>query len=96
MRQIGRTVLRTRQRAVGSRIVERHRGGDVTFDLHIEDGSLVYRQASMRLGGIAIPAFVRPRVQARVSGAARGWRVEVAVTWRRRLVCRYAGLMGAA
>jgi hypothetical protein len=96
MRQIGRTVLRTRQRAAGSRILEHHGIGHVSFDLAIEEGALLYRQASMYLGPVAIPAVVRPRVQARVSAAPRGWHVEVSVTWRGRDICRYAGAMEAA
>jgi hypothetical protein len=96
MRRIGRTVLRTRQRAVGSRIVEHHGAGDVTFDLAIENGSLLYRQVSMSVGGVVIPAWMRPAVQARVSPAAPGWEVEVVVTWRHRLVCRYSGRIESA
>jgi len=93
-RRIGPSVLRTRQRAVGSRLVEYNGRGCVAFALEIEDGTLVYRQVAMRLAGIPVPAMVTPRVSARVSPAAGGWRVEVAVTWRGGLVCRYAGVMG--
>jgi hypothetical protein len=92
-RRIGPSMLRTRQRAVGSRLVEYHGRGCVAFALEIEDGTLVYRQVSMRVAGIPVPSMVSPRVSARVSPAAGGWRVEVAVTWRGRLVCRYAGAL---
>jgi hypothetical protein len=92
-RQIGSSVLRTRQRAVGSHIVEQLGIGRVVFDLDAGDGALVYRQASMRIGPIVIPSFVAPRVRADVSSAPGGWRVEVTVTWRSHLVCHYAGRM---
>jgi len=95
-RRIGSSMLRTRQRAVGSRLVEHHGIGCVAFALEVEDGALLYRQVSMHVAGIAVPSMVRPRVSARVSQAGEGWRVEVAVTWRGRLVCRYAGVLRAA
>lgn len=95
-RRIGSSVLRTRQRAVGPLLVESNGIGCVAFALEVEDGALLYRQVSMRVAGILVPSFVRPRVSARVSPAAEGWRVEVAVTWRDHLVCRYAGVLGVA
>lgn len=94
-RRIGSSVLTTRQRAIGAQLIERNGIGSVAFWLHVEDGTLLYRQRSMRVAGLPIPASVSPRVSARVSSAAVGWRVEVAVTWRDRLVCRYAGCLEA-
>lgn len=95
-RRIGRSVLRTRQRAVGSLLVERHGIGRVSFALDVEAGALLYRQVSMDIAGIPVPSFVRPVVSARVSAASGGWRVEVAVTWRGSLVCCYAGVLEPA
>lgn len=93
MRQIGSSVLRTRQRAKGSRLVERNGLGEVAFALEVEDGALLYRQISTRVAGIVIPSSISPRVRAWVSPAAEGWRVDVTVTWRTHLLCRYAGHM---
>jgi hypothetical protein len=93
-RGIGSSVLRTRQRAIGSLLVEQHGGGRIAFALDVENGALVYRQVWMRAAGVAIPSSVSPRVSARVSPEAGGWRVEVTVTWRGRLVCHYAGALG--
>jgi hypothetical protein len=95
MRQIGAVVLRTRQHAHAGRIVERHGAARVTFDVSVEDASLVYRQASIRVAGIPLPALVSPRVHARVSADGSGWRVDVRVTWRDHLVCRYSGSVAA-
>jgi hypothetical protein len=92
-RRIGSSVLRTRQRVAGALLVEDHGIGCVAFALKVEDGALLYRQVWMRVAGILVPSFIRPRVSARVSPAARGWRVEVAVTWRGHLVCGYAGVL---
>ena len=94
-RRIGSSVLTTRQRAIGALLIERNGIGSVAFGLHVEDGTLLYRQMSMRVAGVPIPAWVSPHVSARVSSAAAGWRIEVAVTWRDRLVCRYAGCLEA-
>jgi hypothetical protein len=93
-RRIGSSVLRTRQKAIGSRLLERSGIGCVAFELAVEDGALVYRQVSMRVAGIQIPSSMSPRVEARVSSAATGWHVEVVVTWRTHLLCRYAGVVG--
>ncbi len=93
-RRIGPSVLRTRQRAIGSLLVEHYGGVRIAFALDVENGALVYRQIWMRAAGVAIPSSVSPRVSARVSPEAGGWRVEVTVTWRGRLVCRYAGALG--
>jgi hypothetical protein len=90
-RRIGASVLTTRQRAMGAQLIERNGIGSVAFGLHVEDGTLLYRQMSMRVAGVPIPVWVSPLVSARVSSAAAGWRIEVTVTWRDRLVCRYAG-----
>lgn len=94
-RQIGSSVLTTRQRAMGALLIEQNGMGSVAFGLDVEDGALLYRQMSMRVAGVAIPAFVSPRVSARVSSAAAGWHIEVTVTWRDHLVCRYAGNLEA-
>ena len=95
-RRIGRSVLRTRQCARGSRLVERSGLGRVTFDLSVEDGALLYRQSSIHLAGLPLPSSVSPRVAAAASATAAGWRVVVTVTWRGRIVCRYAGSMHAS
>ncbi len=92
-RRIGPAVFLTRQRPSGSRVVEQHGIGHVVFDLGVQDGALVYRQARMSIGPIVIPPFVAPRVRATASAAAGGWRIDVTVTWRSRLVCHYAGRM---
>ena len=93
LRRIGSSVLRTRQRAAGSVLLEHSRIGRVAFTLDVEDGALLYRQVAMRVAGIPVPSFVRPRVRGRVSAAAGGWRVEVTITCRRHLVCAYAGVL---
>ena len=90
-RCIGGSVLRTRQRASGSRLVERSGIGSISFHLAVEEGALFYRQASIHVAGLRVPASVGPRVTAVVSATAEGWRVEVTVTWRGRIVCRYGG-----
>ena len=95
-RRIGAVSLLTRQRAAGRRIVERVGLGTIVFDVAARDGALVYQQCCLRVAGLPIPRFVAPLVNARVSAAARGWHVEVRVTWRTHLVCRYAGKMAVA
>jgi hypothetical protein len=90
-RRIGGAVLRTRQRASGSRLVERSGLGRVSFDLAVADGGLVYRQSSMHFAGLRVPSALRPCVGALVSATAEGWHVAVTVRWRGRIVCRYAG-----
>jgi len=98
-RRIGGSVLRTRQYATGasgSRLVERSGLGRVSFDLTAEDGALLYRQSSIHVAGLPVPSSLSPRVGAVVSATAEGWRVGVTVTWRGRLVCRYAGTIRAS
>ena len=95
-RRIGASVLRTRQRASGSRLVERSGSGRVSFDLAVENGALLYRQASIHVAGLPVPSSLSPRVAAVVSATAEGWRVVVTVKWRGRIVCRYAGTMRAS
>ncbi len=90
-RRIGGSILRTRQRAMGSRLVERSGLGRVSFDLAVEDGALLYRQSSIHFAGLPLPSPLRPRVGAAVSPSAEGWHVAVTVTWRGRTLCRYAG-----
>jgi hypothetical protein len=90
-RGIGGSVLRTRQRASGSRLVERSGVGRISFDLAVENGALLYRQASIHVAGLPMPSSLSPRVGAIVSGTEEGWRVAVTVEWRGRLVCRYGG-----
>jgi hypothetical protein len=90
-RQIGASVLRTRQQASGARLVERAGLGRVSFDLAVENGALLYRQSSIHVAGLPVPSSLSPRVGAVVSASADGWHVAVTVTWRGRIVCRYAG-----
>jgi hypothetical protein len=92
-RRIGPSILRTRQWSIGSRLVERSGLGRISFDLAVEDGALVYRQSSIHVAGLPVPASWSPRVGAVVSATADGWRVAVTVEWRRRVVCRYAGTL---
>jgi len=90
-RRIGGSVLRTRQRASGSKLVERSGLGRVSFDLVVDDGSLLYRQSSIHVAGLPVPWSLSPRVAAVVSPTADGWHVVVTVTWRAGILCRYAG-----
>jgi hypothetical protein len=92
-RRIGASLLRTRQRANGSRIVERLGIGRLSFELAAEEGALRYRQAALHVAGVPIPSSLSPRVGAVVSATADGWQVMVTVTWRGRIVCRYGGTM---
>ena len=95
-RRIGRSVLRTRQRASGAQLVERSGLGRVSFHLAVEGGALLYRQASIHVAGLPVPSSLSPRVSAVVSPTAEGWHVTVTVTWRERFVCRYAGPIHAS
>lgn len=95
-RRIGRSILRTRQRASGSKLMERSGLGRVAFDLAVEDGALVYRQSSIHFAGLPVPSSLSPRVGAVVSATAEGWSVVVTVKWRARMVCRYAGTIRAS
>jgi hypothetical protein len=95
-RRIGRSTLRTRQRACGSRLVERSGLGRVAFDLAVADGALLYRHASIHLAGLPVPWALSPRVTAVVSPTAEGWQVVVTVDWRGRIVCRYSGAIRAS
>jgi hypothetical protein len=90
-RRIGRSILRTRQRASGSRLVERSGLGRIAFDLVVDDGALLYRQSSIHVAGLPVPSSLSPRVAAVVSPTADGWHVVVTVTWRGAILCRYAG-----
>lgn len=90
-RRIGGSILRTRQRAIGSQLVERSGLGRVSFDLAVEDGALLYRQSSIHVAGLPLPSSLSPRVGAHVSATADGWSVMVTVRWRGRIVCRYGG-----
>jgi hypothetical protein len=92
-RRIGGSVVRTREHAKGSRLVEQLGVGEIAFELDVEDGALVYRQVGARVAGVAIPRAVSPQVRARVSATDCGWRVEVEIRWFDRLVCRYGGAM---
>ncbi len=96
MRRIGHSILRTRQHARGSRLVETMGLGSISFDVSANDGALLYRHSTMRFAGARLPALLSPRVAAVVSGTAQGWHVDVTVTWRDRMVCRYAGEMRAS
>jgi hypothetical protein len=90
-RRIGGSVLRTRQHAHGSRLIERSGLGRVAFNLDVDDGALRYRQSSIHVAGLPVPSRLSPQVEATVSAAPRGWRVAVTVSWRTRMVCRYGG-----
>jgi hypothetical protein len=92
-RQIGGSALRTRQRSVAPFLLESHRFGRVAFTLEVRDGALVYRQAALGVRGFMVSSPLLPRVSARVSGASDGWYVEVEVTWRAHVMCRYHGRM---
>ena len=71
--------------------MERSGLGRVTFDLSVEQGGLLYRQSSIHFAGLPVPSSMSPRVGAMVSATADGWHVVVTVTWRGRILCRYAG-----
>ena len=92
-RRIGDSILRTRQAASGSRLVERSGLGRIAFDVAVEDGALLYRQSSIHVAGLPLPSWLSPRVAAVVSGTPEGWRVAVTVRWLGRMLCRYAGTM---
>lgn len=94
-RWIGSSVVRTRERANGSRLVEQSALGEIAFELDADRGALVYRQVTARIAGFALPRTVSPHVRARVSPAGGGWHVDVTVKWRAHLVCRYSGVMEA-
>ena len=95
-RCIGRSVLQTRQRADGSRLVERSGVGRVSFDLAAQDAALLYRNSSFQFAGIRIPSTFSPHAAAVVSPTPDGWHVAVTITWRERIVCRYSGRMRSA
>ena len=95
-RRIGASILRTRQRASGSKLVERLGLGRISFDLAVKDGALLYRQSSIDVAGVRVRSRLSPRVGAVVSATAEGWRVEVTVTWHGRLLCHYAGAIRAS
>ena len=94
-RRIGTRVLRTQQHARGTRMVEVSGPGRLEFEVRVHDGALDYRLVDMRVARVRVPLFIRPHVAARVSAAPNGWQVEVTVTWRDHLVCRYGGVMHA-
>ncbi len=90
-RRIGASILRTRQRANGARIVERSGLGRITFALAADDGVLRYCQSKIHVAGLPVPSWASPHVAAVVSPESQGWHVVVTVTWRSRILCRYAG-----
>ncbi len=90
-RRIGASILRTRQHAMGSQLVECSGLGRVSFDLTVKDGALLYRQSSIHVAGLPMPSSLSPFVCAAISARSHGWHVVVTVTWRGRAVCRYAG-----
>ena len=92
-RRIGGSILRTRQDASGSRLVERSGLGRIAFDLAVEDGALLYRQSSIHVARVFLPSWLSPRVAAVVSATVEGWHVAVTVRWLGRILCRYAGTM---
>jgi len=93
-RQIGGTVLDTRQFARAGRLVEQSGPGTVEFALQATaDGALQYESTGAWFLRIPIPRCLAPRVRAQVSAHGSGWHVEVNVQWRGHLVCRYGGAM---
>jgi hypothetical protein len=92
-RHIGAVRVATRQHAAGTHIVERAGIGAIVFAVTVENGAMVYTQASFTVAKVPLPRAVAPHVSARVSSTRGGWHVEVHVAWRARLVCRYAGPM---
>jgi len=54
---------------------------------------MIYTQRALTLLGFRLPTWASPQVEATVSPLADGWKVQVEVSWRRRLVCRYSGVM---
>jgi hypothetical protein len=95
-RRIGESILQTRQRAYGSRLVERSGLGRVSFDLAVEGGALVYQQSSIHVAGLLLPSSLSPHVGAVVSPTTEGWSIAVTVKWRGRIVCRYVGTIRAS
>ena len=96
-RQIGSTVLNTRQFARAGRLVEETGAGAVEFALQVDSsGGLHYADVASRVLALRLPRFLAPRVRAQVSPTSSGWRVEVVVEWRGHLVCQYGGAMHLA
>jgi hypothetical protein len=95
-RRIGRVPLQTTQQHQDGRLVERHGLGRIVFSLEARGGALLYHQVAMHVGGLPVPDRVAPQVTAIVAPDVEGWTVNVHVTWRGRLVCRYAGRIRAA
>jgi Domain of unknown function (DUF4166) len=95
-RRIGKSILRTRQRASDSRLEERSGPGRISFDLAVEGDALRYRQSSIHVAGLRVPPSLSPIVGAVVSPTVDGWRVVVTVEWRGRIICRYGGSMRAS
>lgn len=95
-RCIGGSRLRTRQHARDSRLVERSGLGRISFDLAVRGGALLYRQAAFHVAGVPVPESLSPSVSAIVFAESEGWGVDVTVTWRGLLVCRYAGSIRAS
>ena len=93
-RQIGATVLDTRQFSRAGRLVEQSGPGCVEFALRTEDdGSLRYETVACRFLRVRVPRWLSPLVRAQVCPTTTGWRVEVEVEWRGQLICRYGGPM---
>ena len=92
-RRIGRSTLETLQFAQDGFLVEKSGAGCVVFVLHVVAGALLYERASTRFMGVQVPLTLSPRVDARVAPDPAGWHVDVAVHWRRHLICRYWGRM---
>jgi hypothetical protein len=94
-RRIGSTPLKTLQTNSRGKLVERGGPGKVLFTLEVADGSLRYLQHSASFLGVPVPRLLSPSVAGLVSPTDDGWRVEVIVTWRGRLICQYQGEMRA-
>lgn len=94
-RSIGKSRLRTYQFAKSGYLVERNRTGMIVFKLIVRDGALVYEQVAMKAARAIVPRGLAPTVRGLVSPTPEGWRVEVEITWRGRLVGRYSGALKA-
>lgn len=92
-RSIGQSPLQTRQYRRASLLVERNTVGSVAFALRAKDGALFYEQRSASFKSLPLPRSLAPQVSGVVSPTADGWKVEVTITWRRQMICRYEGPM---
>lgn len=92
-RTIGQTPLQTRQFRRDLLLVEASAVGSVAFALRAKDGALFYEQRSASFKSLSLPRSLAPQVSGVVSPTADGWTVEVTITWRGQMICRYEGPM---